>query len=438
MPNFELTYRAKSLKARDARDKRRDRARAEAKTSGQAAFDAGGSVASLRWWVTRRLNLGFEWSGGVIAGNESYYRPAFRAPGLPSERHPILQCFVTKLRRARHLHVGDDKASVYVTDSKLLALDAPYVEDNKICCGILRVELDSIVTIGAIEAQCQERGVPLPNIVVGWKDNGGFHHPHLIWLLHNSLPLVGRQNCRFLSLYRGVLRGLTKELLHIGADPGGLFNSHRHKNPVSPLWNSHVLAEQPYDLAFIARHVDVQVRLKTLEMMAMTIRSMTSPSADHPDFAVAAGSNRLFRKLAFWARQQVEAVKAAGGSESTFKAMVEAEANSLVVLMANTSLRSDVGISHVAAKVASWTWHAFRTSKALKPSLAGSELTARLADGGRKAAARRSIRSEEAIVAAMQRLLKDGQKPTQKMVTAESGRSEKTVRRHWHAVLICI
>ena len=272
----------------------------KARVDGQTNADAASRAASLRWMIDRRMGVGFEWAGGPVAGDERYYRPGFCERGLRSEQHPVLRCFVSKVRRAPQLLVGDDKASVYVTDSKLLALDAVYVEDNKVCCGVLRIELDSVVTPDAIEAECRAKSVPLPNIIVGWRDADGFRHPHLIWLLHDSLPLVGRPNRRFLILYQRVLCGLTKGLLSIGADPGGLFNSHRHKNPLSPLWDVTIMAEQPYDLGIIAQHVDTGVRKTALEAMAASIRSGAplTTTADHPEPAVAAGSNRIFREVA--------------------------------------------------------------------------------------------------------------------------------------------
>ena len=435
-PNYEQTYHAKSLKTREVRARRRSLAHERAGAAGKADADAASRAASTRWMINRRLSVGFMWSGGPVAGDSRYHRPAFCEPGLRSEEHPVLRCFVSKLRHARQLLVGDDKAGVFVSDSKLLALDAAYVEDNKICCGVLRIELDSVISRQAIVAECRAKDVPLPNIVVGWEDADGFHHPHLIWLLHDSVPLVGRSNRRFLGLYQRVLRGLTKAFLDVGADPGGLFNSHRHKNPLSPLWHVAIEAEQPYDLSRIAKHVDTAVRKETLEALATSIPKGVPLTlrAHHSDPAVAAGSNSVFRAVAVWARQKVVVVKAEGGSEEEFRSLVEAEACRLIGSISGDSRRGEQAALGMAAKVTAWTWKVYRLPAPPKASLKGQELAVRLAEGGRKAAATRKARSGQGIVAAALNLADAGKRPTQAMVQARSGKGEKTVRRHWSAV----
>ena len=251
-PHYASEYHRLSQDASKAkaerREKNRKRPRKDAVVDPIVLAMAQARHASKQALVDLRLGRGFVWHGGTFAGSDVYRREPFQAFGLVSEQHPILQCFVTKLPRAKRLQVGDHKAACYTTDSKLLGLDAPYVHFNNRVCGALRIELDRVLPWSAIEDHCRAEGAPLPNIVVGWQDrHGDIHRPHLIWLLHSSVPLEGDLCARFRSLHRGVLRGLTKAFLGLGADPGGLMNCHRVKNALSPLWDRQVLAEAPYD-----------------------------------------------------------------------------------------------------------------------------------------------------------------------------------------------
>ena len=395
--------------------------------------------------VKDRLLHGFRWRGGPVAGNARYLRAAFHEHGLVSDQHPILKLFVTKLRRARNLYIGDSKSERFTSDSKLLALDAAYVEDNRVMCGVLRIELDHVVSAAEIEAACQMAGVPRPNIIVGWKDrDGAYVHPHLIWLLHESLPLGDEAPKRFRSLYRGVLRGLTKALLPIGADPAGLLNSHRHKNPLSPLWDRKVLAEQPYQLRDLAEQVDITVRMAALnEMAALRCAGSLKPMVpDHPNPMVASASNRFFSELAGWARTAVVRHRAEGGDRPAFATAVAAEAHRLMSVLSCDSRYNNRRALATAASVANWTWTKFRApTPQMRLSL--EEIAQRESDGGRQTAAKRRAKTKAIIIAAAAMLQADsGQKPTQAAVHAvvqNAGiRSEKTVRSYWPDVLAAL
>ncbi len=357
-----------------------------------------------------------------------------------SNRHPILKCFASKLHRAKHLRIGDDKSGYYGSDSKLLACDAVYVYANSKVCGVLRVEIDGGFPVTAVEETCRQQGVPAPNLVVGWIDAAGdIHNPHLIWLLHASLPMEGTLCRRFRGLYRGVLRGLTKALLSIGADPGGLTNCHKHKNPLCPLWNTTILAEAPYDLAQIAQSVDCTVKMADLVKMAETMHGTRELSQDHPDEAVAVGSNALFRSLASWARKEVVAVKAAGGTEQEFGGLVAAEACGLASRMTG-GFKGERAALAVAKRVSRWTWNDYRIPQArLRSTADDAALAARRADGARIVSASRKEKSAQVILNAALQIRREGLTLTQvavlARVKAHGVTNEKTVRRHWPAVL---
>ena len=123
--------------------------------------------------------------------------------GLVSDEHPILALFTSKLPRAKNLRTGDTKAQSDSTDSKMLALDSPYVEGNKKVAGFVRVDMDGAMSWEEVAAACQEARVPLPNVAVGYLDaDGRFLSPHLVWLLASSVPMTDGVACkRFRGIY---------------------------------------------------------------------------------------------------------------------------------------------------------------------------------------------------------------------------------------------
>lgn len=444
------TYARKSALAREERLTRRARdarRRADARAEGVVLEPIPeGTIreaADRILRIERRLRDGFVWKGGCVGGNPAYPRAAFVHPGLVSSGEPILQAFVGKLRRRKNLRVGGRKSESYQPDSKLEGLDEPYVEDNSKVCGVVRIETDHVLTRAAVAAACRASGAPLPNIVVGWRDpEGAYYRPHLLWLLHDSVPLEGEQNLRFLRLYRGVLRGLTSALLGIGADPGGLLNSHRHKNPLSPLWDRDVLAGQPYDLGALKAAVDVTVRLSELAERAAAQGVGAAPAADHPDPAVSTGSNAAFRQVAAWAKEKVGPLKAIGCREDEFNVVVAEEACRMAAELTGDAAKSEPAALSLAARVARWTWNVYRAPQPKGRKLAGDELKAALAEGGRKVCSARKGASFEVIGWGAQAVLAEGGKLRQAavldLVRPHGVTSLKTVGRHWDAVRLAL
>ena len=444
--NFDALYAEKAAAAREKRLLRAARPRKpkeltpEQKDMAAAALDRARSKQRL---VDLRLDRGFVWHGGLVAGSPKYRVGAFTYEGFVSSEHPILRAFVSKLRRARHLRVGDHKAESLQVDSKLLAADAAYIEANARCCGVLRTELDAILSVDEIEDQCRASGTPLPNVVVGWRgQDGRYHLPHLVYVLHESVPLGGKGNARFLSLYRGVHRGLVKAFLDLGADVGGLTNCHRMKNPVSPLWSRHVLAEQPYDLSAMAQRVDVTVRMEALQAMAEARGASTGNEPDHPDAAVAAGSNRLFRELAAWAREAVKRVREVGGTEAEFDDLVAAHACHMAAAETGDAEKTEKLALQRAKAVAWWTWNVYRMPKERTVKTAQEKKASR-AETARRIGVERRDRGEVVVIEKAVRLFREtGRRPTQASLTEAlagvEGASRATVRRRWQAVTAAV
>ena len=84
-----------------------------------AQFLETSKAVHLRW------SEGFKWDGGSVG---DYEVPALDYEGLLSDEHPILQFFVSKLPRAKHLVSGGHKGEAVPAQSKLLACDDPYIE----------------------------------------------------------------------------------------------------------------------------------------------------------------------------------------------------------------------------------------------------------------------------------------------------------------------
>ncbi|MDB6166014.1 MAG: hypothetical protein JWQ83_1154 [Lacunisphaera sp.] len=198
-----------------------------------------------------------------------YHYPAFSeyfGKGiLRGHIDPALSRFVQLLPKAGRLRVGMDKAVLMSTTSKVLALDAPYVELDPKRLGMVVVELDTVwKTPGALrEALLTILGPRMmPQIIVGRRDaNGRLLRPHLIWLLNPKFidadgverdgtvwndpvrtiidengneRVVGDKRCQMKPIRKffAVQRSMVALLAPIGADPA-CHNVNRPKNPVS-------------------------------------------------------------------------------------------------------------------------------------------------------------------------------------------------------------
>ncbi|MBV8576304.1 MAG: replication initiation protein [Acetobacteraceae bacterium] len=363
--------------------------------------------------------------------------------GLVSDEHPILKLFVSKVPRARwtknqerRLKAGDTKARVEDADSKLLALDCPYVEVNKHCCGVLRVDVDRPLGEAELRAFCAAEDLPLPNIMVGYVDpDGRFRNPHLFWLLAESVPMTSRAP-RFARLYRGVLSGLTAAFIPVGADPGGAANAHRVKNPVSPFWGRAILAPEPFALDELRTRVNVTLRPGDLREMAR--EHACNHNADHPDPVIAAQSNRVFDELRFFAYGEVQAFRDQGRSETEFTDHVLARAVGLFASERHQSPWELDEITRTAHRVARWTWTTYRPKRA-PVKRTKEEVVAVRAKGGCRGAATQKAQSIAKIVdVALELAIHAGERPDKRTVIdtilARKLCSRRTVERRWPEV----
>lgn len=414
----------------------------------ELARDRSKSRKSL---VGLRLDRGFVWHGGPVGGRAEYRRDPFTYPGLVSTGASILKLFVTKTRRAPALLTGDHKAEATGTDSKVLALDYSYVETSKVMRGVERVELDTVwPSWAALETAILACGVPLPNVCVAYQDRQGrVWRPHLIWLLDESVCFTGKGHRRHQAAWKNALRGLTARLLPIGADPGGITNPHRHKNPLSPLWDRMVMAPKPYALDVDRRpdgacHAALRPHLpspqEAIDILKHAVEARrgagaTKPGADHPDPAVAAESNALFRHLAMFARGRVAGHRDEGkGGRQEFDVEIAAEA----LAVSPPGPKAEMAALARARSVSEWTWIHFRVKRPPVPALTPEARRERFAEGAKAAAEVKSTGTMADVVAAIRRLSSDGTKPTQVAVARAVGKDVRTVRRHWTGAIAAI
>ena len=324
---------------------------------------------SRRAAVANRLEKGFRWLGGAIGGNPLYARPAAVHTGLVSDGAAILKLFVTKVPRAAGLQTGHTKRLVDGTDSKLLASDCAYVIVNGRMRGVLRVEVDAILASWQeIPTACQAAGLHPPNVAVGYVDSlGRVINPHLLWIIEHSVAFIGSTRTPQQRLFDGVLRGLTAALIPLGADTGGLSNPLRMKNPVSPLWDREIFAQNPYTLTHLCRHVDLYGKAAELQVQCPKGRQSVP---DHPAAEIAVQSNQPFRELAAWARQNVDRFRGAGIPLQTFQNAVEDEALRIYRELDSTSHRIERRAHNTAQSVARWTWQNYHCRKlASRPAI---------------------------------------------------------------------
>lgn len=175
-----------------------------------------------------------------------------------SLRSPALMRFVQCLHRPPLLAGGTDKEKIFPPFTKMDGLDLPYVEANKLYRSILRVDIDThFLSLDDLTQRLANTGVPLPNIVSWFVADTRSEHaadtiprPHLIWLLDR--PVWWKEGHRYAELWQNVLRRLTTALIPLGADPNGMLNPMRLKNPLGIDSGWAVLDDLPWSLADLA------------------------------------------------------------------------------------------------------------------------------------------------------------------------------------------
>jgi len=391
--------------------------------------------------IAKRLNEGFEWPGGRYGGEtyqDGYRRDAFGFQGLRSDEHAILKLFVSKLpRAAKGLQVGTLKSAVHGTRSKLLGLDEPIVTFCEVMRGVWRVDVDgTFASTAAIYRALNELRVPWPNIVTGFRDEAGqWIRPHFYFLLEHSVCFSDRGDVRLMRLFDAIGRGLVHALLRIGADPGGLSNPNRGKNPLSPLWHSEIIRDEPWSMDEIKDRVCLNVSKEHLVRLAAEVLEPVVALKDGTKLP----SNSFFTRLQERAFDIVGAHHKAGDYDQ-FAA--EMQVCALELCGAFGSVKERV-LRAVARRVTDYVWshhdpkakpHAVRRGRGrCHHEVQGKTMRERQQIGGRATASARRAASVAAIVAAHGRLVEQGRAapgvlPKPGILAAEAGVSAETLR----------
>lgn len=378
--------------------------------------------------IRDRLRDGFTWPGDELVA-------PFVHRGLISEQHAILQLFVASTRRCHALRVGRSKDECSRPAAKILGLDEPYVETNKRMQRVLRVDVDrDFASLQDLREKVRLLNVPAPNIVVGHQaPDGRILRPHLIWLIHNPVAFTDKARTAPRRLFLAVLNALTAELLPLGADVGALSNACRHKNPLSPLWDRHIIAERPYALEELRTALPLDA---AREKLAAQRRAVAGPAIplpqDHPDPEIVAESNRLFVELATMARKRI-AWHRDEGNGSKQELIAELTEHALRLVPGN--MKAEANAARVATSVGEWTWTHYRRAEPKRPPSL-DEIRARQAEAGRRTAEGRSVQTRSRLLAAARdHLARIGRRPTQAELAQAAGRSVDTVSRHWKVIL---
>lgn len=402
------------------------------------------AAASRRDAIHLRLTQGFRFWGGIVAGE---YREGFVEKGLRSARAHVLRRIVHATPRTSRMLVGRDKGAVYNTDAKILGLDEPYLHLNSDVRSVFRIDLDhTFPSWGDLWLAIEALSLPcMPSIVVGREDeDGAVRRPHVLFLLpYGSGVWFSDKDprCRqdIMRLWRGVLAGITRAFLPLGADPGGLSNPNKIKNPLSPFWDIRIWNEATFPtLSEWAEWVDT----------SPFRRDMVKEAAADLSGMEKRASNRLFtdfQRLAF------DALKAwhSAGDPDYVRAILEKDRDLLgerlfreIVGHASSCAENPRQAQAILYRVATYAadhWQPERCSLraardvgACSEAVGGIEGTAgRQAVGARYVHAARRIRSADAIREAIDAARAAGEPITKAGIARRTGLSRPTVHTHW-------
>lgn len=257
--------------------------------------------------------------------------------------------------------------------------------------------------------------VPPPTITVSTPPRDGEEElgtAHLFYRLKTPIPTTSASRPGPIRYAAAVQAALTEAL---NADAG--YARLLAKNPLSSAWCVRAIADRPYSLAELANGLDLQIEHRC------GINEENAPL----------GRNcALFEHLRIWAYE----AKPRYNSADAFAQAVLEQATAL------NHPSDPLPFSEVrstARSVAKWTWTRYTGSGAEGKNRGVLELfrtdlcvTEKQALGARYAAQRRSSTSLERMLIAWHTLSVEGHKPTQEEVARHSGRSLRTVKRHWH------
>lgn len=401
------------------------------------------SAQSRRDLIHRRLAVGFEHFGGIVAGR---HHAPFTERGVRSEASHVLRRIVHATPRTSRMRVGRDKGAVWTTDSKLLGLDEPYIHLNAEVRSVFRIDLDhSFPSWGALRQEVADLALPcLPSVAVAFEDETRrIERPHLLWLLpyNGGVWFSDDPSCRrdIMSLWRGVHAGITKTLMPLGADPGALSNPDKIKCPLSPFWSVQVWNETAFpSLSEWAGWVDTSTSRDRMIRDSAAALSGMERTASNALFAAA--QELSFGTLREW-HHAADADYAGAILRRDRDALAERLFRALVgrVSAAASNPKQGQAVLYRVATYAADHWDPSRAGRdgsrdrgACADAVEDVQgVAARQAVGARYAAGLRRSRSADAIREAIEAARAAGDAITVSGIARRSGMDRKTVRANW-------
>jgi len=438
---FETRYaeaqrkRAEKKAKRQAKPKSPDKSKSE---TNRYLIEA----AELRRMVHERLENGYELPFPMeIAGR---YRQPFVEPGLRSEDNPILKLFVSLVPVGGKARASNNKAMLEIQSrSKLLTLDYPYIELNKVFLGAIRIDCDGVFQspdhlLHELELLVKAKDIPcLPHIIVGdLIGDGTYRRPHFIFLLPPGRAVWNSedQRCRkdIVRLLVGVYNGLCKAMLDIGADPSAPATTMRMKNPLSPIWHTITPNWQHMPtLSEFSKCVDMKANRQKLIRRAAAVQSGMDITP----------SNALFNNLREQAAKLL--VEWHFNADARITGPRTALADHLHVALekfANGADLDELKVAYVISKVADYMSVDFDPSKLQKRRNRGQILHVvenmksvreRQRAGSRYSNEVRKSRSLEKLIAVYRTMLDRSEDLSPEQLASRAGVSRSTAYRHF-------
>lgn len=395
----------------------------------------------------RRLEVGFECGGECVGGR--FYEP-FIEKGLRSHDSIIQRRFVQMIPRAKDLQSSRCKEIMERTDSKLLALDNPYVVLNPKFLAIFRIDCDRIFpSWGALRAELEDLPLPcLPHAITGFEDeDGSVWRPHIFFSLpYGSEVWANRKDprCKFkiVRFWHAVHAGITKALLPLGADPGALSNALRIKNPLSPFWTTEIWNETIWPtLDEWAGWVDTRTRRDRMVRESAAALSRTSKLVSNQYFDE-------FREMAFDTLRKMHRNEDSEYAHAILKRDPDALAKMLLkelegpVCRRSENANQALAILYRVVPYAADHWDPSRADRdhcrdrgVCSAEVDGVEgVSERQAIGAKYSASKNSKSSLDMIVQAIKENLENGiplNSITKSKISRETGLNRKTVDKYW-------
>jgi hypothetical protein len=388
---------------------------------------------------------GYEWPGGLVAGKYWQNKKTYR--GLKSWEHPLLECFLRATPKASsgEFKAGPAKDKCHTQWRKIHGEDQPYFSFGQRCKDMFRIELDmSWPSVAAFKSALFHADLPfLPHVACWIFDDrmpGEVLRPHLYFVLPEDHAVWADEYQQ--RLLRAVIAGLTKTLLPLGADPGGLANPFHGKNPLSVHCDYEIIQDTHFPmLSEYAEGLDVSMDPRLMARVLATSK-LVSAGFDPKD------SNSFFgwSAQACWTAS-IELYKS--GMAKLGDRMAFADQISEIVVDVSEHIaeiptaKAREALRELIDTCSTWTAERFdprkldRTGKdrgaAFHLMSPDDDLDTRRAKGGAYAASVRSAETSTEITKALMSVMAEGRDPLQAQheIAEKSDRDIRTVKRHW-------